>query len=530
MTDYGHDLLFGAFITPAAARPEQVVALAQLAEQLGLDLATFQDHPYQPAFLDTWTLMSYIAAGTERIRLTANVLNLPLRQPTVIARSAASLDLLTGGRIELGLGAGAFWEAIEAAGGRRLTPGEGVGALAEAIRVIRAIWATDQRGGVRVDGDYYRVLGAKRGPAPAHDIGIWLGAYKPRMLRLTGEAADGWLPSLGYLPGGPADLVELNELIDEGASGAGREPAAVRRLLNISGQFTATGGGLLVGPPKQWVEELAELTLSHGISGFILGTDDPEQMRRFAVEVAPAVRQLVAGERQPPSTAAAHPVEAAGRAAEPVHQATAVTRASGLNATPSRDSGVRLSDQQVWDESTRPVGPAAPEGHVYSPTAQAVGQHLIDVHDHLRLELDQLRDIVEQVEAGTLSAGAARSVINEMTLRQNDWTLGAYCATYCRTVTQHHSLEDAQIFPHLRRADTGLAPVIDRLEQEHLVIHDVLEGVDRALVEFVRRPDDFSGLQRALDLLTDALLSHLAYEEQQIVEPLARLGFYPGQI
>jgi alkanesulfonate monooxygenase SsuD/methylene tetrahydromethanopterin reductase-like flavin-dependent oxidoreductase (luciferase family)/hemerythrin-like domain-containing protein len=523
MTDYGHDLLFGAFITPTAERPEQVVALAQLAEQVGLDLATFQDHPYQPAFLDSWTLMSYLAASTERIRLSANVLSLPLRQPTVIARSAASLDRLTGGRIELGLGAGAFWEAIEAAGGRRLTPGQSVDALAEAIAVIRAIWDADQRGGVRLDGDYYRVVGAKRGPAPAHDIGIWLGAYKPRMLRLAGQAADGWLPSLGYLPGGPSDLTELNKIVDDGAAAAGREPAAVRRLLNLTGQFRASGGGLLVGPPKQWVEELAELALTHGISGFILASDLPAEIQTFAVEVAPGVRQLVGDERRQPST----PFD---RSDELRPESIAVADARALMVTPTADSGVRLSRQQVWDESTRPVAAAAPAGQVYSQTAQAVGQHLIDVHDHLRLELDQVRDVVEQVKAGTMAVGAARSVINEMTMRQNDWTLGAYCASYCRTVTQHHSLEDSAVFPHLRRADTGLAPVIDRLEAEHLVIHDVLEGVDRALVDFVRAPDDFTGLQQAIDLLTDALLSHLAYEEQQLVEPLARLGFYPGQV
>lgn len=105
--DYGHDLLFGTFITPAAANAENVVALAQLADRCGLDLATFQDHPYQPAFLDTWSLLSFIATRTETIRLAPNVLNLPLRQPAVIARSAASLDILSGGRVELGLGAGA---------------------------------------------------------------------------------------------------------------------------------------------------------------------------------------------------------------------------------------------------------------------------------------------------------------------------------------------------------------------------------------------------------------------------------------
>src|SRR5215469_5673347 len=126
MTDYGHDLLFGSFITPAATRPDDVLALARLSEAAGLDLATFQDHPYQPAFLDTWTLMSYVAAATSTIRLSGNVLNLPLRQPVVLARSAASLDLLSGGRVELGIGAGAFWDAIEASGGRPLTAGQAV--------------------------------------------------------------------------------------------------------------------------------------------------------------------------------------------------------------------------------------------------------------------------------------------------------------------------------------------------------------------------------------------------------------------
>lgn len=297
MTDYGHDLLFGTFVTPTAQPVQHAVDLAVLADQAGLDLVTFQDHPYQPSFHDAWTLLSYVAARTSRVTVSGNVLNLPLRQPAVLARSAASLDLLSGGRFELGLGAGAFWDGVAAMGGRRLTAGQAVDALAEAITVIREIWAADQRGGVRVDGDYYRVDGAKRGPAPAHDIGIWVGAYKPRMLALTGRLADGWLPSLGYLPGGPADLTDLNKHIDEAAADAGREPAAVRRLLNISGRFAAQAGGFLDGPPRRWAEDLAGLTLEHGITGFIVATDDPATIELFAAEVAPATRELVAAER-----------------------------------------------------------------------------------------------------------------------------------------------------------------------------------------------------------------------------------------
>ncbi|HVL23491.1 MAG TPA: LLM class flavin-dependent oxidoreductase, partial [Thermomicrobiales bacterium] len=184
MPDYGHPLQFGTFITPQAQRPEVAVALAQLTEQAGLDLATFQDHPYQARFLDTWTLMTWVAAQTERITVAPNVANLPLRPPAVLARASASLDLLSGGRFELGLGAGAFWDAIEAMGGTRLTPAASIAALAEAIDIIRDLWRGDERGGVRHDGEHYRVVGAHRGPSPAHDIGIWIGAYKPRMLRL----------------------------------------------------------------------------------------------------------------------------------------------------------------------------------------------------------------------------------------------------------------------------------------------------------------------------------------------------------
>ena len=293
--EYGHPLQFGTFITPSNAQPEVPVALAQLSEELGYDLVTFQDHPYQPGFLDTWTLLTWVAARTETIHLSANVLNLPLRPPAVLARAAASLDLMSGGRLELGLGAGGFWDAIEAMGTPRLTPAESVDALSEAIDVIRGIWAAGERAPLRVDGQHYLVRGAKRGPAPAHRIPIWLGALKPRMLRLIGRKADGWLPSLTYLQ--PGQLAAGQSIIDDAATAAGRDPREVRRLLNIAGQFTASNGGLLKGPSEQWVQELLPLALENGIGTFILAGDDPSTMRRFAEEVAPAVREAVATQR-----------------------------------------------------------------------------------------------------------------------------------------------------------------------------------------------------------------------------------------
>ncbi len=301
MSDYRHDLLFGAFITPANAAPAAVVGLAQAAEDAGLDLVTFQDHPYQPRFLDTWTLLSYVAAKTDRVRLAANVHNLPLRPPAVLARAAASLDLLSGGRFELGLGAGGFWDAIEAMGGRRLAPGEAIAALSEAIDVIRGTWDVGNRERFVVDGKYYRIDGAKRGPAPAHDVEIWLGGLKPRMLGLIGRKADGWLPSLPYLESLDA-LAEGNARIDEAAGKAGRDPRAVRRMLNVGGRITTERGNrLLLGPPEQWAEQLAELALGYGVSAFIVMADDPHTLTAFGEEIAPAVRALVAADRAPRS-------------------------------------------------------------------------------------------------------------------------------------------------------------------------------------------------------------------------------------
>lgn len=283
--------------------------------------------------------------------------------------------------------------------------------------------------------------------------------------------------------------------------------------------------GFPTGTAGEWVEQLAALTLDVGMSTYILASDDPDAIRRFAGEVVPAVRELVAAERNRDD----HADLPLGRIAQEL-PATA-PRAGGierapLSVVPTPDPGVRRSAERPWDEATRPTGPAPDPGRLYTPHEQAAGQHLVDVHDHLRQELEQLRSIVDQVIAGRLDVGAARSAINESTMRQNNWTAGVYCAQYCRTVTTHHTIEDTSVFPHLRTAEPGLDPVIDRLEQEHRVIHDVLDGVDRALVAFVSEPDGPQRLQAALDLLSDTLLSHLSYEERELVEPLARFGFY----
>jgi alkanesulfonate monooxygenase SsuD/methylene tetrahydromethanopterin reductase-like flavin-dependent oxidoreductase (luciferase family) len=514
MTDYGHELQFGAFITPLARRANSVLELVKLAEVVGLDLVTFQDHPYQPSLMDTWTLLSFVAAQTSNVRLAPNVVNLPLRPPVVLARSVASLDILSGGRVELGLGSGAFWDAIASVGGTRLTPGQGVEALAEAIEVIRAIWASDGAP-VRHDGEHYQVIGARPGPAPAHAVEIWLGVYKRRMLALTGTVADGWIPTMGYAD--LEDLPAMNVAIDEAAHAAGRLPAKIRRLYNIKGRF-GTGFGFLQGSPQDWAAQLCELTLTQGTSTYILSANSADEVRRFATEVVPVVRALVdtgRGRAERPSTAL--PITYNAEAIAPT--------AKPFTVIPTPDPGTWLRAEPPWDERSRPTGPVPDPERVFTDDQQATGQHLIDVHDGLRGELERLRDLIEQVVAGTVAVGTARSFIYKMALRQNSWTLGAFCASYCRIVTSHHSLEDRSVFPHLKQRDPRLVPVVDRLEEEHRIIADVLDQVDLTLVAMVSQPHGMSQLRQSVDLLTDTLLSHLSYEERELIEPLARLGF-----
>jgi alkanesulfonate monooxygenase SsuD/methylene tetrahydromethanopterin reductase-like flavin-dependent oxidoreductase (luciferase family) len=514
--DYGHDLQFGVFVAPAAQSADHVVALSALAEEVGYDLVTFNDHPYSPGSLDTWTLMSFVAARTGRVRLAANVLSLPLRPPAVLARAVASLDILSHGRAELGIGAGMAWDAIEAMGGRRLDPGDSVEALEEGIHVIRELWNAGERGGARFEGKHYRLAGALRGPAPVHDISIWIGAYKPRMLRLVGRLGDGWLPTVAGLK--PGDLAAGNAIIDAAAARAGREPQAIRRLLNL---------GAVEAPARETAAELARLALEDGIATFIVTANDPRTMTDFATEVAPRVREAVEEARlrglgPPHGAVGSSIVHASAQVQTATHFETEDER---LGVAPTPDERIRLSERVPWDDSTRPHrNRSGPEVN-YTDQGRRDGRQLIEVHDLLRRELSELRDILRQVRDGAMRAGDARAALNEMALRQNGWTLDAFCARYCGIVTQHHGAEDASMFPHLTRREPQLKPVIDRLTEEHLVIHDAINEVDRALIQHMTRPENHDAIQSAIDYLTDALLSHLAYEEHELVEPLARLGF-----
>lgn len=184
------------------------------------------------------------------------------------------------------------------------------------------------------------------------------------------------------------------------------------------------------------------------------------------------------------------------------------------------------------DDATRPRYPV-PAGASYSPWQEQQARHLVDVHDMLRAELTQLRDVVEQVRRGLLQVGQARSVINTMTIRQNNWTLGAYCESYCRVVTGHHTLEDRSMLRHLAAVDLASRPVVERLHAEHEVVAEVLEEVDRRLVALVAASptevsDALEHLAEVVEQLSTVLLSHLTYEETELHHPLAVHGLVTG--
>lgn len=293
--------LFGVNIDPGVRNLELADRIARQADRLGIDFVCIQDHPYIATHVDSWTLLAVLAARTERVRFIPNVLNLPLRPPAVLAKAAATLDVLTGGRFEMGLGAGGNWDGITAFGGSKRSPLEAVTALDEAIRIMRLLWDPATAGKqVAFPGLHYQLDTARPGPPPAHRIGIWLGALKPRMLDLTGSRADGWIVSAPYVP--PDAVAPLQSRIDAAAVRAGRNPSDIRRGYNLMGaidvpgrpRVTASRPGTTHGSPEEWIETIVGYLRHLRMDTFFfwpLGGGEEEQIQAFAEIVVPGVRQ-----------------------------------------------------------------------------------------------------------------------------------------------------------------------------------------------------------------------------------------------
>ncbi len=278
---------FGLNVDPNTGGLAIAARITAIADTNGLEYVGIQDHPYNSAFVDTFTLITWLAAQTSSVHFFPNVANLPLRPPAMLAKQAATIDVLSGGRFELGLGAGAFADGIAGMGGPRRSTGQARAALSEAIDIIRASWAGQP---YQFTGTFYEAPAAAPGPRPAHDIGVWLGVLGPRAAHLLGSKADGWSVSSPYLP--PDKLAPLNEIITAAARAAGRDPDRITRLYNVMGLITPQDRGPFEGPAGRWVETLTSLYTESQMNTFVFwpSGDRERQSRVFAEEVVPAVR------------------------------------------------------------------------------------------------------------------------------------------------------------------------------------------------------------------------------------------------
>ncbi len=290
---HGQRLGFGAGGIFRGADPARLLDLAQSADELGFDLFSLSDHLHtgQPT-LEPWTALSWLAAKTERIELGTNVLGLPYRAPAVLAKAAETLDRVSGGRLVLGLGAGGYDHEFEAFGLPVRTPGRKITAQREAIRIIRRLWAGEPE---VFDGREFSVRDARIDPLPAHRIPIWLGTYGPRALELTGQLADGWLPSFGRI-----DLpraVEMRDAVRKAAADAGRDPGSITYAANLTVRVDpaqTSHPGLVTGSVDEVVRQIAEVVRA-GFTFLLLGPQSVAEQELLAREVLPAVRAAAAG-------------------------------------------------------------------------------------------------------------------------------------------------------------------------------------------------------------------------------------------
>lgn len=283
---------FGLGISPSAEPSEDPVRTGIRAEELGFDFVSTSDHPAgsTPTY-ECWTVLTWIAAATSRIRVAPRVLGVPYRPPAMVAKMAETLHRLSGGRLILGLGGGHSDEEFRAFGLRVPTPREKIDGLDEAIRITRGLWSQPA---YSFDGRLFRVEAAEIEPKPERPIPIWLGTFGPRALALTGRLADGWIPSLGYAP--PDRVVPMRERVLAAAREAGRDPDEITCAYHIQVRVGSWDEpGVVAGEPGRIAEQLVGF-VRLGFTALSLtpvGPGRSEQVERLGAEVIPAVRSGV---------------------------------------------------------------------------------------------------------------------------------------------------------------------------------------------------------------------------------------------
>jgi probable F420-dependent oxidoreductase len=284
-------VLIGLNVAISAAPGTDPVADARRAEELGFDFVSANDHLHggSPTY-ETWTMLSWIAAGTSRIRVASRVLAVPYRNPAVLAKMAETFDRLSGGRLILGLGGGASDEEFRGFGLEFRSPRDKVDGMEEAIRIARGLWSER---GFTYRGRLHRTDGAQVEPKPNRRIPIWLGTYGDRALAVTGRLADGWIPSLGYAP--PEQVTAMRERVLDAARAAGRDPEELTCVYNLEvrvDERADTAPSVVSGSPEAVVDRLQGF-LRIGFAGLNLVPSGPgpdEQVERLGREVVPALR------------------------------------------------------------------------------------------------------------------------------------------------------------------------------------------------------------------------------------------------
>jgi len=255
---------FGAPVAGAWATPEYLTAFARRAEDAGYaSLWSFQRllvpegsgmDPVYHSVLDPMATLAYAAAGTSTIRLAVAVVNLPFVSPAYLAKQAATVDILSRGRLDLGLGIGWMPEEFAATGASMARRGA---RAAEYVSVLRHLWAPGQS---EFSGEFYEVPRGSVEPKPVQPGGppILLGGMAPAALRRAGRIADGWVTSSRTDLSRIADGVAV---IREAAKEAGRDPGALRIIcrgvVRAGAEAQAPGGErlLLSGHPDQIRED-----------------------------------------------------------------------------------------------------------------------------------------------------------------------------------------------------------------------------------------------------------------------------------
>ena len=288
----GRELRFG-ICTDQNLPFETLVERWQYFERLGFDSVGECDHFNQPSrpdgpYFEGWTLLAALAARTERIRVGVLVSSNTFRHPALLAQQAVTLDHVSNGRLELGLGAGWFVPEHECFGIPFPPSGERVGRFREAVEIVDSLLRNET---TTYEGRYYRLANASIGPAPLQKPRppLTLGAHRPRMLGICARYADSW-NSFGTVE----EIRERNLILDEQCAAIGRDPCEIRRsFYGWASQINEQG------LPDPWqsttaFEDVVGRYLQVGIDEFVIDQPRPEQfavLEQIVTDVLPRLRR-----------------------------------------------------------------------------------------------------------------------------------------------------------------------------------------------------------------------------------------------